>query len=293
MDYTQVNDEELVALSLQGDDDAFGHLYVRYNDPVKGLIYPILRNQEDTDDCCHDVFIRLKKKLNNYQKGRTVKPWLLQIAKNTALNLLKKQEREKRKRQESPTPHILLPEDESAPEKEQMTSWCEVIFPRYHAHFRSENSIRNFELMALRDYLQGFKIREIQESLEKIKPPEIRSKIDVENWISHRRALINMVEFLVDEYYRNDEIALMKDILEDLFFDKILEPQEEQVAKLYFLNQKPIEAIAVSINVSREDALWLYRQSRQKIIDILVNRMARIVRALHLETRRSKALNEQ
>lgn len=75
------------------DEEYFEKIYNEYYSLVKYVVYDILKDIEDTQDICQDVFLTLYEKIDQYE-GKNFKYWLLQIAKNKALNHLKKRKLE-------------------------------------------------------------------------------------------------------------------------------------------------------------------------------------------------------
>lgn len=71
------------------DEKYFEEIYNEYYSLVNFVVYNILKDVEDTKDICQEVFYTLYDKIDQY-KGKNFKYWLLQIAKNKALNHLKK-----------------------------------------------------------------------------------------------------------------------------------------------------------------------------------------------------------
>jgi RNA polymerase sigma factor (sigma-70 family) len=77
---------------LKGNKTAFRWLVERYKNYVFAVIYPILRNQADTEDASQETFLKLYCSLSQYSQG-SFRSWLGRIAVNTAIDLKRKQER--------------------------------------------------------------------------------------------------------------------------------------------------------------------------------------------------------
>lgn len=87
MNYT---DEELVRESLSGDQSAYEHLMQRSLKPVFNFVYLYTRSTEETEDIVQDTFFKAWKHLRSFKSGKKWKSWILTIARNTALDFLKK-----------------------------------------------------------------------------------------------------------------------------------------------------------------------------------------------------------
>ncbi len=58
------------------------------------MIISIVNNKSVTEDLMQDTYIKMIEKIHYYEKGRNFYAWLLQIAKNTALDHYRKHKRE-------------------------------------------------------------------------------------------------------------------------------------------------------------------------------------------------------
>ena len=85
-----MTDEQLAEQAKEGDESAFKQLMDRYMDAIYGFALQYARNEEDAKDIAQDSFFKTWKHLRRFTKGRAFKPWLYAIARNTALDHLKK-----------------------------------------------------------------------------------------------------------------------------------------------------------------------------------------------------------
>ncbi len=88
--YGAATDLELVASFLQGDDGSFAALLERHLPMTYKFTYRYLQNADDTNDVVQEVFIKAWKHMKNFDQSRNFRTWLLTIAKNTALDFIKK-----------------------------------------------------------------------------------------------------------------------------------------------------------------------------------------------------------
>jgi RNA polymerase sigma factor (sigma-70 family) len=90
-----MNDEEvLVRRIVQGDVRAYQTLVERYQRLVLHMVGRIVRQQEDVEDVCQDIFIKVYKHLPEYQFSSKLSTWIATIAYRTAINHIKKLKRE-------------------------------------------------------------------------------------------------------------------------------------------------------------------------------------------------------
>lgn len=87
---TARSDEELAELCRKRDESAFAELMRRYLRQIYAFAYQYGRSPEDTEDIVQDTFYKTWKYIDKYAAGKQFRPWLYTIARNTALDFLKK-----------------------------------------------------------------------------------------------------------------------------------------------------------------------------------------------------------
>lgn len=80
-------DEELVALCLAGQKEAFDVIVQRYQKPVFKIAYTLAGNYEDASDWSQDSFLQVYRSLASFDasKGRFFS-WLYRVAHNVCIN---------------------------------------------------------------------------------------------------------------------------------------------------------------------------------------------------------------
>ena len=86
-------DEDLVALSRDGDMLAFKELVLRREGKVAGVVKSMLRATPEADDVGQEVFIRFYKALHKFKGESAVGTYLIRIAINLSLNEIKRRKR--------------------------------------------------------------------------------------------------------------------------------------------------------------------------------------------------------
>lgn len=74
----------------KGNEQAFEEFYYETYRGIYALIYPYFNNNLETEDLIQDIYILVKDKAYMYKKNTDARAWLFQLAKNTALNKIKK-----------------------------------------------------------------------------------------------------------------------------------------------------------------------------------------------------------
>ena len=91
---TETTDAELVRRTLDGEDQAFRELVLRYQRLVFACAYAVTRNHADAADAAQEAFIRLHRHLEQFDVRRPLKPYLLRIAANCSRNVLARRTRQ-------------------------------------------------------------------------------------------------------------------------------------------------------------------------------------------------------
>ena len=84
------NEEEIISRILGGDLNSFRLLVKQYERLVICMVNRVIQQQEDEEDICQEVFIKVYKNLASFKFQSRLSTWIAQIAYSTALNHLKK-----------------------------------------------------------------------------------------------------------------------------------------------------------------------------------------------------------
>lgn len=91
-DYGRLDEFQIIQNVIQGNDDAFTYLYQKYKGLVFSVIYPIVKNTEESEDIMQDVFLKAYKFIinNQYDHSNKFSSWICKIAKNKGINEFRK-----------------------------------------------------------------------------------------------------------------------------------------------------------------------------------------------------------
>lgn len=84
------SDNQLIGDYRAGDAGALEILISRYLRPVYVFAYRFVGNAADAEDVAQETFLRVWKHFGQFDAARNFKTWAFSIAKNAALDLLKK-----------------------------------------------------------------------------------------------------------------------------------------------------------------------------------------------------------
>jgi RNA polymerase sigma-70 factor (ECF subfamily) len=85
-------DEQLVEQYLSGENQALELLIQRYLNIIYRFVQTYVKNQDEAEDVTQEIFVKVWKSLKSFQPAYKFRPWLFAIAKNTALDFLKKKQ---------------------------------------------------------------------------------------------------------------------------------------------------------------------------------------------------------
>ncbi|MCG3125799.1 MAG: ECF RNA polymerase sigma factor SigE [Phycisphaerae bacterium] len=85
----QTAEQRLVDRAARGDRDAQRQLFEELRDAVYRVAYRLTGRSEDALDVVQDAFIRAFGQLSRFERGASFRTWLLRIATNRALDLLR------------------------------------------------------------------------------------------------------------------------------------------------------------------------------------------------------------
>lgn len=84
------SEAKLVEKLKSKDTEAFSLLYDNYSSALYGLISVIVKDDEAAQDILQDVFVKIWNNVASYQKEKgTLFTWMLNIARNTAIDTLR------------------------------------------------------------------------------------------------------------------------------------------------------------------------------------------------------------
>lgn len=114
-EYRRLLDTDLVELAKQGDGTAQSVLFERYEASVRNFVRQYLKDDPTyVEDVCLLTFEKFFKNIGSFDIRKELKPWLLTISRNTALDQLDSARKEDDKREKA--------KDASLPETADVTS---------------------------------------------------------------------------------------------------------------------------------------------------------------------------
>jgi RNA polymerase sigma-70 factor (ECF subfamily) len=92
---TEIELDVFIERLKAGDKKAFEQLYDNYSAALNGVVLRIVRDEASATDTLQDVFVKIWKNIQKYDSAKgTIYTWMLNIARNTAIDKLRKIQRE-------------------------------------------------------------------------------------------------------------------------------------------------------------------------------------------------------
>lgn len=86
--------EKCIRHMNQGDTDALKEVYEEYVSYIYHIVRQLLSTREEAEDITSEFFIRLWEKSESYRGGSGHKGWMAAIARNLAIDYIRKRKRE-------------------------------------------------------------------------------------------------------------------------------------------------------------------------------------------------------
>ena len=87
-----INEELLVKELVQGSQDAFQVIFMRYYPKVRNFVYGLVKSQQDAEDITQEVFSKVWINRNMFADVRNFGAYLFILSKNTTFNFLESQQ---------------------------------------------------------------------------------------------------------------------------------------------------------------------------------------------------------
>lgn len=84
-----LSDDQLIARTLSGEEEAFGVLVKRWQRPIYGLTLRMLGRDEDARDACQEAFIAAYRNLGKFRGDAKFSSWIYRIAINACHSRLR------------------------------------------------------------------------------------------------------------------------------------------------------------------------------------------------------------
>ena len=91
----ETDDNKLIDAFIEGNENAFNYIVLKYQKKVYRIIRRIVLNHDDTNDILQEVFIKLYNSMSEYRRESRFFTYLYRIAVNHSLNHIRKAKKNK------------------------------------------------------------------------------------------------------------------------------------------------------------------------------------------------------
>ena len=86
--------DKLLCRVADGDNNAFEQLYIKTGRGVFAFVLSYLHSRQDAEDVVQNVYLKIKTSVCGYRRGTNATAWILQIAKNSAIDFLRQRKQQ-------------------------------------------------------------------------------------------------------------------------------------------------------------------------------------------------------
>lgn len=84
-----VSEDRLVERAKRGDMQAYADIVTRYQSLAQRTAYVILRDADEAQDAAQEAFVKAYRAIGRFREGAPLRPWLMRIVANEAINRAK------------------------------------------------------------------------------------------------------------------------------------------------------------------------------------------------------------
>ena len=117
MEHAATSPPETLERARKGDADAFRELVETHSPKIFRLAYRITGDEASAEDAVQETFLRAYRSLGRFDARSGFGTWLHRIAVNTALELVRKQQRHRSHHEDLPADVEPLPSSEPGPDR--------------------------------------------------------------------------------------------------------------------------------------------------------------------------------
>ncbi len=157
-DTMNMDDAGLVQQVLNGNENAFRFMVAKHERLVLHVVGRIVQSQEDVEDICQDVFIKVFRKLKRFRGDSRLSTWIATIAYNTSISYIRKQKRQHEHSYDGQPALIFGEKDTSLNqkviEKEEVRKYLLQMIEKLPVHYRTVLTLFHLEEFSYKEIEQ-------------------------------------------------------------------------------------------------------------------------------------------
>ena len=153
-----MEDSELVQQVINGNNHAFRFLVSKHQRLVLHVVGRIVQQQDQVEDVCQEVFIKVFKMLKSFRGESKLSTWIATIAYNTAITHLRRQKRRSELSYHE-DPRLLAVEKDTGPdqkmlEKEEARKYLIKLIETLPVHYRTVLTLYHLEEFSYKEIVE-------------------------------------------------------------------------------------------------------------------------------------------
>lgn len=149
-----MNDTELVQQILNGNEHAFRYLVAKHQRLVAHVVGRIVQQQEDLEDICQEVFMKVFKQLKKFRGDARLSTWIAKIAYNTSITHLRRWNKEVVSYDDQPLLVNLKKDDglnQGVVERDEIKKFLMGCIEKLPVHYRTVITLFHLEEFSYRE----------------------------------------------------------------------------------------------------------------------------------------------
>ncbi len=147
-----MEDAELIRQVLAGRHEQYALLVQRYQEPLIGFLRRFFGNEEEVFDCAQEAFLAAYRNLWRYSFEHSFRAWLYSIARNRAIDMLRKRKHEVPLEYEPEVESSNSPEEEWI--KKEKTFFIREVLEELPEHYRNALYLRYMQELSYEEIAQ-------------------------------------------------------------------------------------------------------------------------------------------
>ncbi len=159
-----MDDAVLVRQILSGNSNAFQYLVSKYQGLVVHIVGRVVQQQEELEDICQEVFVKVYQKLNKFRGDSKLSTWIATIAYNTSISHVRKNNKYKDSSYDE-TPGLIFDKEETISrihsyEKQEIKDYLLLLIEELPVHYRTVLTLFHLEEFSYKEIEQITKMPE-------------------------------------------------------------------------------------------------------------------------------------
>lgn len=153
-----MEDSKLVQQVIGGNNNAFRFLVSKHQRLVLHVVGRIIQQQDQVEDVCQDVFIKVFKTMRSFRGDSKLSTWIARIAYNTAITHIRKQKR-RNELSYSEQPSLLANEKDSGLNQKvleisEVRSYLLKLIETLPVHYRTVLTLYHLEEFSYKEIVE-------------------------------------------------------------------------------------------------------------------------------------------